>query len=149
MKTWIVKLTFLFGSQLSAQSIKWAKIDEVSSLNESTKKKYFVEVYTDWCVFCKKMNQCTFTNAKLSEFINTNYQPVKFNAEQRENVYWNGYVYTFRNYGRRGYNTLAVQWLRGNMRFPCFLVISADKKHIEKTIIGYKTVRELKKELSK
>ena len=65
-------------------------MDEALAAQKSNPKKIIVDVYTSWCGPCKLLDKNTFGNAEVSAFINQNYYPVKFNAEGKEEVNFNG-----------------------------------------------------------
>ena len=67
----------------SANKMKWYTIEEVQALNEKDPKPILVDVYTDWCGWCKVMDRKTFANADVQAYIQENFYPVKFNAEQK------------------------------------------------------------------
>ena len=52
-------------AQDNAQKIKWMTFEEAVKLNETTPKKIFIDVYTDWCGWCKRMDQTTFRNEEV------------------------------------------------------------------------------------
>ncbi len=147
--TFFVVALCALGSCAEAQPIAWTTLEKAQALNRAAPKKYLVDVYTDWCVYCRKMDQTTFRHPGLVEFINANYRPVKFNAEQRADAHWNAEVYAYQTYGYRGFNQLAVHWLRGQMAFPTLLVISADGQTVEKRVLGFQTAEALKRQLKR
>lgn len=148
MKSYLLMALLLaFGGQALAQQIKWTSIVKAQSNNQKNQKKYFVDIYTDWCGYCKKMDRSTLKDPSLAHFLNEHYLPVKFNAERREKLYWNGRAYAYRPSGYRGFNELAIDWLQGNMAFPAYIVLSADGKTVEKTILGFHTPIGLKLQL--
>ena len=62
-------------------AIQWLSIEEAYELNKKEPRKIFVDVYTDWCGWCKRMDKDTFSNAEVAEYVNKNYYAVKMNAE--------------------------------------------------------------------
>ncbi|MEM9868741.1 MAG: DUF255 domain-containing protein, partial [Bacteroidota bacterium] len=61
----LLSLTILGSfSSINAQSVNWITWEEAVTLaeSESNTKKIFVDVYTDWCGWCKKMDKDTFQN---------------------------------------------------------------------------------------
>jgi thiol:disulfide interchange protein len=46
--------------------INWLSLEEASSLYESNPKPMFIDVYTDWCGWCKKMDASTFQDINLA-----------------------------------------------------------------------------------
>lgn len=82
----------LFGLLLSTSSlaqgqIEWLKFEEAIAANAQNPKMILVDVYTDWCGWCKKMDKETFTDAKVVEYINTNFYAVKLNAEDTKRTF--------------------------------------------------------------
>ena len=56
-------------------------MEEAFAKNKKEPRKIFVDVYTDWCGWCKRMDKDTFSNAEVAEYVNSNYYAVKLNAE--------------------------------------------------------------------
>lgn len=96
MKIGITLTTFfiLLGSYLifgeSDGKIKWFKFDDGVTASKKSSKKMVVDVYTDWCGWCKKMDSGTYGEKKVSEYINKEYVAVKLNAESRNKVSFMG-----------------------------------------------------------
>lgn len=77
----IVLLSFSAKGQ---EQIQWLKFEEAIAANAQSPKMLLVDVYTDWCGWCKKMDKETFTDPKVIEYINSNFYAVKMNAENTE-----------------------------------------------------------------
>ena len=54
----------------------------------------FIDVYTDWCGWCKRMDASTFKDPTVAAYLNANFYPVKLNAETRDTITFNGKTYT-------------------------------------------------------
>ncbi len=94
--------------------INWMSWEEAMVAMEESPKKMFIDVYTDWCGWCKRMDANTFTNGDVITFMNENYYAVKFNAEGQGDKEFRGKTLTFRsNAGRRGVHELAIVLLNG------------------------------------
>ena len=96
--------TFLLGAtQLStaqdtadnAESIKWYTWEEAQEMAATNPKKVFVDLYTNWCGWCKRMDATTFQDPEVIQYLNENFYPVKFNAEQKETVMFNDREFTY------------------------------------------------------
>ncbi len=97
--------------------IKWMNWDEMQKAQAKHPKKVFVDVYTDWCGWCKRMDATTFENPKIAKYMSENYYCVKFNAETKEKIVFKGEEYT--NTGR--YSSLATFLMQNQMSFPTTL----------------------------
>lgn len=74
------------NDQPEAAKVNWISIDEAQELGKKEPRKVIVDVYTDWCGWCKKMDQNTFSDAEVAKYINDHFYAVKLNAESRDIV---------------------------------------------------------------
>jgi thioredoxin-related protein len=122
-KVFFLLLSALFfisfsGLAQEASMVKWYSIEEAEKLNKQQPRKIMIDVYTDWCGWCKKMDKETFNHPVIAEIINEHYYPVKLNAESKEEITFNGSTYKFVAQGARGYHELAAGLLNGKMSYP-------------------------------
>lgn len=104
---------------LKVPEIEWVSFDEAISKNKDNPKKIFVDIYTEWCTWCFKMDKATFTNPTIIEYINENFYPVKLDAEMKKAINFKNNFYTFRpNEGRRGLHEITLWLTRGRLSFP-------------------------------
>jgi len=115
------------------EAIAAAKADKEAG---KTPKKMFVDVYTDWCGWCKVMDEKTFQVPMVAKYLNENFYPVKFNAEQKEDLIYKGKTLKFVKSGRRGYHELASGLLNGKMSYPSVVFLDEDADIIT-TASGY------------
>ena len=117
-------LLFLFigflSMTVSAQEVNWLSWDEAAALAQSDKnpKKIFIDVYTDWCGWCKKMDKDTFQNASVAKYMTDNFYMVKMDGEGKEPIEFKGKTYKYVPSGRRGYHELAAALLQGRLSYP-------------------------------
>ena len=57
-------------------------------------KKILVDVYADWCGWCKKMDEEVYTDPKVKEYLAKNFVIVKMNAEGEGTITYQGKVYS-------------------------------------------------------
>ncbi len=137
--------TFLIG-QSNENKIKWMSWDEAMAANQDNPKKFFIDVYTDWCGWCKKMDASTFQDPELVEYMNDYFYAIKFNAEQKGDVVWNDFTYKFINGGKRGYHQLAQSLLDGRLGYPSFVLLDEETTRILLSP-GFKTADKVMLEL--
>lgn len=138
----------LIFSPLSNAQIEWLTWEEAIVRNERQPKKIMVDIYTEWCGWCKKMDQTVFTDPVVSKFISDNFYAVKFDAEQRESLVYSGHTFRFdAEAGRRGSHELAITLLEGRMSYPSIVYLDEQENRI--TISpGFKPADKFINELS-
>lgn len=62
-------------------ALAWKNFDEGFALAAKTNKKILVDVYTDWCTWCKKMDSDVYTQKDVIAALNAGFVLVKLNAE--------------------------------------------------------------------
>jgi thioredoxin-related protein len=118
----------------SKNGIHWISIQEAEKLNKKHPKKIIIDTYTDWCGWCKRLDATTWSDARIIDYINKNYYAVKFNAETKDSIVFNGKVYHF-NANMRA-NELAYTLLDGQLAYPTIIVM--DESLAKLTVIpGY------------
>lgn len=121
--------------------VKWLSFPDAVAQNEKNHKKVFVDVYTDWCGWCKVMDNKTFSDSTLASILHKYYYSAKLNAESRETYSFAGY--TFEYDAKNKANQLAVALLQGNMSYPSVLFLDENNKLIT-VIPGYQKPEDLK-----
>jgi thioredoxin-related protein len=116
-----ILMSFLLSaSLLNGQDIAWLSWDEAvaKATQENNSKKIFVDVYTDWCGWCKKMDKDTFQNPEVAAYMQEHFYMVKLDGEGKEPIEFNGKKFTFVPQGRNGYHQLAAALLQGRLSYP-------------------------------
>lgn len=145
----IVAICLISFSTVQAQDnakINWLTWEEAQAKMAEEPKSMFVDMYTSWCGWCKKMDSSTFQDAKVISYLNENFYAVKFNAEQKEAITYQGFEFKFVNSGRRGYHQLAHSMLNGRMGYPAFVYFNQEMERIMISP-GYKKVEQIIPEL--
>ncbi len=120
-------------------TIQWLSWEEAMEAMSDSPKKMFVDVYTEWCGWCKRMDANTFTDPAVIEFMNENFYAVKFDAEDRDDAAFQGRTLVFRpDAGRRGVHELAYVLLNGRLGYPSFVYLDENQNSV-KVSPGYKT----------
>jgi thioredoxin-related protein len=115
--------------------VKWYTIAEAQILNKKEPRKIMIDVYTDWCGWCKKMDAETFTDPIIANYINTNFYAVKFNAESKDSVVFNGKTFYNKGTGRSTHQ-FAKALLKNQISYPSIAYLNDDLRLIT-TMPGY------------
>jgi len=109
--------TFFLSSAVAAQeksvpeSIQWQQwSDKTFAMAQQQNKLVLLDISAQWCQFCKKMDAVTYHDAEVIRIINTNYITIKADIEEHG----------------------AVQQLYGRFGVPGTIILSADKKELNK-----------------
>lgn len=133
-------------THLNTGGMEWMTMEQVNELESAGSKKYLIDVYTEWCGWCKVMDKKTFSDPRVQEKLMENYHLIKFNAENKESIEFNGKTYEWQEGGRRGNNALAVELLKGRMSYPSLVYLDKDLNPI-KISAGYKNPDQMIQEL--
>jgi len=116
--------------------INWISFEEAVARTKENPKMILVDLYTDWCGWCKKMDASTFKNADVVSYMKENYYSIKLDAERKEDLIFRGDTFKFVQNGRRGYNQFAVALLDSKMSFPSFVALN-EKVQIITVLPGF------------
>ncbi len=138
----LVVLLFCFHVA-SAQKINWLTIEEAELASKKEPKKILIDVYTDWCGWCKKLDATTFKNKEIVDQINKYYYPVKLNGEYRGTLHFKGVLFNYEDLGsgKRGYHELAAGFLQGKMSYPTVVILDEELTVLQ-SFNGYFTAKE-------
>lgn len=139
LSKFVLLLVFgLISFTVNAQEVTWLSLDEAAALAENDKKpkKIFVDVYTDWCGWCKKMDKDTFQNATVAKYMTDNFYMVKMDGEGKEPIEFKGKTYKYVAAGKRGYHELAAALLQGRLSYPTVVFLD-EKLNMLSPVPGY------------
>jgi thioredoxin-related protein len=104
------------ADEVKEGDLKWLSFEEAVRLNEKAPKKILIDVYTDWCGWCKKMDKATYTNPEIIKSINKDFYLVKLNAESKDKIVFKDKTFQFNAEYKS--HELALGLLRGQMSYP-------------------------------
>jgi thioredoxin-related protein len=133
----------------TSASLVWYSFENALRLNGERAaqglptKKIFVDVYTAWCGWCKRMDATTFAHPVIVEKLNRDWIPVKMDAERKDTVVINGqmFVYEKSPNSSRGAHQLAAILLNGQMSYPSYTLIDETGKSIQ-VVQGYRPAQQ-------
>lgn len=142
--------SFLTGN--SQNNINWISWDTMikQRASDSVKKKVFIDLYTNWCGWCKRMDATTFSDPIIINYIKNNYYTVKFDGETKDTIVFNNHNFynsdpSFKksNPNSRGKaHWFAHSILDGKLSYPSYVLLD---ENLTRLMIyqGYKQVDEM------
>lgn len=128
----------LLSLSANAQEVTWLSWNEAAALasTEENPKKIFVDIYTDWCGWCKKMDKDTFQNEEVAAYMEENFYMVKLDGEGKEEIEYKGKTFNFVPSGRNGYHEFAAALMNGKMSYPTTVFLD-EKMDMLSPVPGY------------
>lgn len=105
------------------EKIRWITVAQLNGLYANNPKPILIDLYTDWCGWCKEMDRTTYKNEKLSAYINEHYYAVKYNAESRDSISFNNQAYGFNK--KFGTNDFSMYLTFGRLEYPTTVFLSS------------------------
>lgn len=128
------------NKQSVSEAIRWMDLDQLQQAMKTTPKKVWIDVYTDWCGWCKRMDATTFKHPEVVRYMNEHFYAVKLNAEQRDSIRFLGKSYGFMPEYRA--NMFAIELLRGQMSYPSNVYMEENYQNAQ-VIPGYQSVQQM------
>ncbi len=129
-----LKLVFLFGwvvifscaqkQGAEPEKMQWLSLQQVADSLQKAKRPVLIDLYTDWCGWCKVMDKRTYANKNVSAYIQQKFYAVKLDAETRQAITWQGKKYNFNDRYRT--NDFAIYLTNGQLSYPTTVVIPVD-----------------------
>lgn len=121
--------SFLVNAQ---EKIEWMKFEEAIAASEKNPKMILVDVYTDWCGWCKKMDKETFTDAGVITYVNASFYAVKLNAEDKKRKF---------DFQGKSFTEAEMAASMQVRSYPNFVVIEPTLQNITQ-LAGYRPAKE-------
>lgn len=144
----LLAILTIFSISLQAQDkVNWLTFEQAIEKNKEHPKPILVDLYTNWCGWCKKMDKTTYKNDIIVQYINENYYAVKMNGEDKNDITFKGKTYKYIKKGRVKYHELAAQIMRGKMSYPSTAFFDTKERLIQ-TVPGYLSEKRFEKILA-
>lgn len=153
MKKFVFLLSFcVLGlavqAQVAAQAstegpkVEWLSWEQAVEKMKVQPRKIMVDVYTDWCGWCKRMDATTMVDPTIVQMLGEKYYAVKMDGEYKKDIVFMGRTYKFVPGGRSGYHELPAELMSGKMSYPT-LVFLDEEYSIIQPVPGYQQANQL------
>lgn len=123
-------------NEKAAEKVQWMTFEEAVEKNKTAPRKVFIDVYTDWCGWCKRMDANTFNNPVVAKYLNETYYNVKLDAEGKDPIEFDGHTFEWVDTGRNGIHTLAYALLDKKMSYPTVVFLNEEFQLLQR-LPGY------------
>ncbi len=148
-KQFLISLSVLFcfsffssaqAQEKKGEKIQWMSLQQAMVKHQAQPKKLFVDVFTKWCGWCKRMDATTFEDPLIADYMSKHYYAIKFDAETHDTISVKDKLYMFKPEYKS--NEFAVQMLNGSMSYPTSVYFDENLNEIG-PVPGYLTAEQL------
>jgi thioredoxin-related protein len=136
----IVVMSFVSFMEPNREKIKWISLETLEEQYAKSPRPILIDVYTNWCGWCKEMDRITYCNKKLVKYVNEHYYALRLDAESKDSLVFNNRRYGFNKLYKS--NELAIRLLSGRMEFPTTVFLPAIEAE-PAALSGYLTAKEM------
>ncbi|MBL0331978.1 MAG: thioredoxin fold domain-containing protein [Chlorobiota bacterium] len=87
-------------SAFSILELSWSNVENALPKAITEKKLVVIDVYTDWCGWCKRMDRDTYSNEEVVKYLNKNFIASKMNPEKEGSLEFNEKKYTYSEFNK-------------------------------------------------
>ncbi|WP_158281534.1 thioredoxin family protein [Sediminitomix flava] len=124
-------IIFKAWATIKEDKIHWLAFDEAVTEAQKTERMILIDVYTEWCGWCKHMGNKTYQDDHLASYVNSHFLPVKLNAETRKKILFKGEPIPTKEFVRQ----------QGVKVYPSIIIM--DDKGSIRLLEGYHNEKEL------
>ena len=104
----------------------WQTWAEIQTLMKQQPKPIIIDMYADWCEYCKQMDRTTYQNDSVYEYMKEHFYRFKFNAESKEELEWNNKK--FNHDKKNNLHEFFEYVAKGNLILPTTVIITTDNQ---------------------
>ena len=144
-------LIFFWALPSGFAQLKTLTFEEAERIALQNPKPIVVFIHTNWCNYCKMMENSTFKNKEVIHLLNEGFYFVAFNAETKHKITFNNYTFQYQPTGpNSGIHELAtaLATIDNHVSYPTIAILD-DKKNILFQKQSYLSAKELQSILEK
>lgn len=105
--------------------VNWITFNEAYNKCKKNPRPIMVDVFTTWCGPCKMMSAQTFNNPDIAKYINDNFYAVKFDAETKDSVKFDKYIFVSTDIGNpKAPHQFAASILDNQLAYPSIVFLN-------------------------
>lgn len=129
-----------FQINVPKEKLQWLSLEEAEQKSAQEPRPLLIDLYTDWCGWCKVMDRKTYSSQDLIKYLNQKFYVVKLNAESKKDITWKGKVYSY-NAGFRTHD-IAITFTKGELAYPTTVILPVNENDPQ-AIAGMLDVKEM------
>jgi len=94
---WTLPLLVALLPAAPAHALDWQGWNAGMKAARASGRPMLVDVYTDWCGWCKRMDRDVYARRDVDGYLSTHFVVVRLNAEGGEQASWQGRNYSARS----------------------------------------------------
>ena len=125
-----ILIFFLCAIPPGFSQLKTYSFEEVELLSKENPKPIVVFTHTNWCKYCKIMENTSFKDQKIIAALNENFYFISFDAETKEDILYNNHIFQFQPNGTNtGIHELAtaLATIDNQVAYPTLTILEYDK----------------------
>jgi len=130
MKKWLpILLIFFCAIPSGFAQLKTHTFEEAEKLSKENPKPFVVFIHTDWCQYCKMMENSTFKNPEIIAILNNNFYFISLDAESKNDIHFNNHTFQFIPKGQNtGIHELATSLatIDSQVVYPTVTILQTD-----------------------
>jgi thioredoxin-related protein len=123
MRTLLILIWVCCASIVKAQQTS-IRFNQLDSLQRIKPKKVFVFIHTNWCNYCKTMDEVTFKDKAVAKLLSEAYYFVKLDAEEKLPISYQHQRFEYK--ANKGFHELAIALgnNNGKLVFPTSCILN-------------------------
>jgi thioredoxin-related protein len=122
------------------EKINWLTMEQLNAKMKDETKPVLIDIYTNWCYWCKVMDKKTYNNSKVISYINQHFYAARLDAETKDTVKWNNKSFSYDAANK--VNDFALYATQGQLAFPN-TVIFPEAQQTPAAIPGFMEPKEI------
>jgi thioredoxin-related protein len=146
LKRYLFTILLLTGLSATVEAQLFSfEFEQLDTLQKKERRNVFVLIYTDWCRYCASMKNTSLQNDSVVRLLNERFYLVRFNAESKRDISFNGQTFKYRPTGTdTGIHELAeaLAVIEGQVSYPSMCMLN-DKNEVLFQYNGFLSAQQL------